>query len=209
MNFKSYGHRMVVFLIAASVTLVGAAGATWAASADDLAPGAERDRVAAAATQAAGGGTASDVERSDDAGEAYEVEVRKSDGTEVDVTLDGKLRVLHRENDDADNDDGDDAFDNDDDDAYDDDAVRPDNDDNPKVKRTGSVDADDRPLTKAERTKVTAAATKAVGSGTVTDAEASDDLGTAFEAEVRDRNGVEWDVELDANYDVVTKTKDD
>ena len=43
----------------------------------------------------------------------------------------------------------------------------------------------------------------------MTDAEASDDLGTAFEAEVRDRNGVEWDVELDANYDVVTKTKDD
>ena len=154
MNFKSYGPRMAVFLIAASVILIAAAGATWAEASDDV-RGADRDRVAAA--------------------------------TDVD------------DDDDNDDEDGDD-------DAK---AVLPDNDDNPHVTRSDDVDSDDRPLTKAEKLKVTTAAAKAVGSGTVTDAEASDDLGTAFEAEVRDRNGVEWDVELNVAYDVVSKTKDD
>jgi len=210
MNFKSYGPRMVVFLIAASVTLVGAAGATWAASADDLAAGADRERVAAAAVKAAGGGTATDVEHSDDVSGGYEVEIRKPGGSEVDVMLDSRLKVVHRDLDDNDddfddNDDNDDAWD-DRDDAGD---APLDNDDNPDASRTGRVDADDRALTEAERTKATAAAVKAVGSGTATDVEASDDLGTAFEAEVIDRNGAEWDVELDANYDVVSKTKDD
>lgn len=209
MNLLSYGPRMVVFLIAASVILVGAAGATWAASADDLAAGAERERVAAAAVRAAGGGTATDVEHSDDGVGAYEVEIRKPDGGEVDITLDSRLKVVHRDLDDND----DDFADNDDDDGWDDrddagDAPL-DNDDNPDASRTNRVDADDRALTKAERTKATAAAVKAVGSGTATDVEASDDVGTAFEAEVIDRTGAEWDVELDASYDVVSKTKDD
>ncbi len=130
MNFKSYGHRMVVFLIASSVILVAAAGATFA-------------------------------EPSDDVGEAYEA------------------------------------------------AAPPDNDDNPNVHRSASVDSDDRPLTEAERAKVGSAVAKALGSSTVTDAEVSDDRGTAFEAEALDRNGVEWDIELDASYDVVSTTKDD
>jgi hypothetical protein len=200
MNFKSYGGRMVVFLIAASITLVAAAGTAWAEARNDV-RGADRDRVAAAAVKATGGGTATEVERSDDPGEAYEVEVRKVDGTEVDVVLDGQLRALQREDDDMDNDD----------DGYDDgrDETAPDNDDNPDASRTSRLDADDRPLTEAERTTATAAAVKAVGSGTATDVEASDDLGTAFEAEVIDRAGAEWDVALDASYDVVSKTKDD
>ncbi len=202
MNFKSYGHRMVVFLIAASITLVAAAGTAWAEARNDV-RGADRDRVAAAAVKAAGGGTATEVERGDDAGEAYEVEVRKADGTEVDVVLDGRLRALHRENDDMDNDDDDDYADDRDD------VVSPDNDDNPDASRTHSGDAEDRALTEAERSRAIAAAVQAVGSGTATDVEASDDLGTAFEAEVTDRAGGEWDVELDASYEVVSKAKDD
>lgn len=83
-----------------------------------------------------------------------------------------------------------------------------DNDDNPHISRFDGVDADDRPLTASERAKVTAAATQAVGSGTVTDMEASDDLGTAYEAEVYDRAGAEWDVELDARFAVVSKSRD-
>ena len=204
MNFTSYGYGrgMVVFLIAASITLVAAAGTAWADERNEV-RGADRDRVAAAAVKAAGGGTATEVERSDDPGEAYEVEVRIADGTEVDVVLDGSLRALQREDDDMDNDD----------DGYDDDrdeTVSPDNDDNPDVSRMDRADeADDRALTEAERSKATAAAVKAVGSGTATDVEASDDLGTAFEAEVTDRTGTEWDVELSANYRVVSKTQDD
>ena len=42
-----------------------------------------------------------DVETSDDPGEAYEVEVRKDDGTEVDVTLDKDLKVVGQDSDDA------------------------------------------------------------------------------------------------------------
>jgi uncharacterized membrane protein YkoI len=202
MNFKSYGRRMVVFVIAAGITLI-AAGTTWA-STDNVAAGAERNRVASAATTAAGGGTATDVEHSDDVSGAYEVEVRKPDGTEVDLLLDSRLKVLQRENDDRDDDDRDD-------DSWDDDrpAAAPDNDDNPDVTRAGrGIDADDRPLTKTEQAKVSAAAVKAVGSGTVTDMEASDDVGTAYEAEVYDRAGTEWDVELDAAFAVVSKSRD-
>jgi hypothetical protein len=52
---------------------------------------AETRRVGAAAVAAAGGGTAIEVDRSDDPGEAYEVEVMTDRG-EVDVALDDNLR---------------------------------------------------------------------------------------------------------------------
>ena len=84
----------------------------------------------------------------------------------------------------------------------------PDNDDNPLVDSSRSWDDDDRALTGSEKVKIAAAAVKAVGSGTVTDMEASDDFGTAYEAEVYDRAGAEWDVELDAKFAVVTKSRD-
>jgi hypothetical protein len=83
-----------------------------------------------------------------------------------------------------------------------------DNDDNPGVDRFDDVDADDRLLTGDEQARIAAAATKAVGTGTVTDMEASDDFGTAYEAEVYDRAGAEWDVELDARFAVVSKSRD-
>ena len=41
-------------------------------------------------------------------GEAYEVEVRKADGTEVDVTLDKNLKVVSQDGDDRDDCDDDD-----------------------------------------------------------------------------------------------------
>lgn len=134
MNFKSYGGRLVAFLIVSAVILTAAAALTWAETRDDL-------PASAAGSQAIA-------------------------------------------------------------------ATPPDNDDNPQVGRSGGWDADDRPLTGSERTRIAAAAVKAVGSGTVTDMEASDDLGTAYEAEVYDRTGAEWDVELDATFSVVTKSRD-
>ncbi len=48
-------------------------------------------RISTAATAAVGGGRVTDIERSDDPGEAYEVEVVK-DGVEIDVALDEDLR---------------------------------------------------------------------------------------------------------------------
>lgn len=53
--------------------------------------GAEAKRVAAAAIEAAGGGTVIEAERSDDPGEAYEVEVM-TDAGEVDIALDENLK---------------------------------------------------------------------------------------------------------------------
>ena len=150
-----------------------AIGATaWSASANNVA-GSERDRIAQAAIKIVGGGTAEDVEYGDHAGEAYEVEVRRADGTEVEVSLDKNLKEVRTE------------VDNDDD-----------------------GDADDRALSAKEKSSATKAALKAVG-GTVTDVEASDDPGTSYEVEVRTAQGVEWDIDLDRNFAVVSKTKDD
>ena len=50
----------------------------------------EADRVAKAARDAVGGGTVTEVSRSDDPGEAYEVEVLTGTG-EVDIALDADL----------------------------------------------------------------------------------------------------------------------
>ena len=101
---KLRSKRAIIATTAAVVVALGAGGAVWAtaANADPSVQGADRDRVGNAAVQAVGGGTVLDVETSDDAGEAYEVEVRKADGTEVDVALDKDLKVLTQAADDAD-----------------------------------------------------------------------------------------------------------
>ncbi|KQR46087.1 hypothetical protein ASF82_00570 [Frigoribacterium sp. Leaf164] len=61
---------------------------------DDTVTGADYDQASAAALSAAGGGTVTDVDRSDDGGVAYEVDVRLDDGTEVDVDLDAAFGVV-------------------------------------------------------------------------------------------------------------------
>jgi uncharacterized membrane protein YkoI len=58
---------------------------------------ADRERAAAAAVEAAGGGTAVEVDR-DDGG--YDVEIRFPDGREVDVELSGDFTVLEVDRDD-------------------------------------------------------------------------------------------------------------
>jgi hypothetical protein len=93
---KLRSKRVLLATTAAVVVALGAGGAVWAtaANADADVQGADRDRAGNAATRAVGGGTVLDVETSDDPGEAYEVEVRKTDGTEVDVALDKDLKVI-------------------------------------------------------------------------------------------------------------------
>lgn len=71
------------------------AAAGESANADDQPVSAqEREKVGAAAAAAVPGGTAVDVDRSDDAGTAWEVEVRDAQGRDWDVTLDAELAVL-------------------------------------------------------------------------------------------------------------------
>ncbi|WP_250038247.1 PepSY domain-containing protein [Paractinoplanes maris] len=91
---KLRSKRVIVTTAAFAALAVG--GGVWAtaANADPDVSAGDRDRVGNAAVQAVGGGTVLDVEASDDQGEAYEVEVRKPDGSEVDVVLDKDLKVL-------------------------------------------------------------------------------------------------------------------
>ena len=53
-----------------------------------------------AAVAAVGSGTVPDVEASDDRGEAYEADLRTSDGTEWHVILDSEFNVLDKHLDD-------------------------------------------------------------------------------------------------------------
>ncbi|WP_051570908.1 PepSY domain-containing protein [Cryptosporangium arvum] len=168
----------------AVVAALAVGGGVWAttASANDEVRGGDRDRVAEAAVEAAGGGTATDVETSDDRGEAYEVEVRREDGTEVDVTLDKDLKVVTKET------DAPDAGT----------AAAP----------SGSPEADDRPLTPAEQASAEKAAVAAVPGSTVLDVDRGDRAGVAYEVEVRTTDNVEWNVDLDSAFAVVGKTAD-
>jgi uncharacterized membrane protein YkoI len=68
------------------------AGAGAARDSDDLV-GEELQKASDAAITAAGGGTVTDAEKSDDADHAFEVEVRLADGIEVDVELDSSYTV--------------------------------------------------------------------------------------------------------------------
>lgn len=184
--------RKSVLIPSALVALVLVIGGVfWASSASADLGGSERDRVVAAARDAAGAGEVVSAESSDpdpddndaiDRRKAYEVEIRKADGSEVEVSLDKGLTVLGRDRDGADR--ADDTSDD------------------------GAAEADDRVLSTTERTRAEKAATDAVGGGTVTGADASDDRGVAYEVDVRASDGTEWDIDLDAAYAVVSKTVD-
>jgi len=82
MNTAKLRSKRIILPTLAAVVALGVGGTVWASAANADVSGGERDRVAEAAVRAAGGGTATDVESSDDRGEAYEVEVRKDDGSE-------------------------------------------------------------------------------------------------------------------------------
>ena len=83
-------------LIAGAAILVLAVGGVGIAQAvggdsEERASGPEADRAAKAAVDAIGGGRAVGVEREDDGAAAWEVEVARPDGSEVEVGLTGDL----------------------------------------------------------------------------------------------------------------------
>ncbi|MCZ2827196.1 MULTISPECIES: PepSY domain-containing protein [unclassified Modestobacter] len=67
---------------------------------DEQVTGRDRDEAAAAALEAAGGGTVTEVEIADDGDTGYEAEVQLDDGTVVEVALDRDLTVTAVQNDD-------------------------------------------------------------------------------------------------------------
>ena len=129
------------------------------------------DKASAAALEAAGGGTVTDADVSDDADHAYSVDVRREDGTEVDVELDSSFAVVRLDEDTAD-------------------AAEP-------------LDAEDAPISAADRAAAEKAALAATNKGTVTDVERSDDRDHAWEVEVTFANGTDVDVELTESFTLV------
>ncbi|HEY6776361.1 MAG TPA: PepSY domain-containing protein [Thermoleophilaceae bacterium] len=111
-------------VLAGAVGLAIAAGAVGVAQAvggdsdDQSATGPDADRAKQAAVGAVGGGRVTGVEREDEQGEAWEVEVRRSDGREVEVKLD---RNFAKSSLDVDDDRGDDVGEIDDEREMDDD----------------------------------------------------------------------------------------
>jgi uncharacterized membrane protein YkoI len=68
--------------------------------ADEQVTGAVAQRAGAAALAEVGDGSVTEVEAADEGAAGYEVEVRRADGTFVEVALDGDLTVVSVEHDD-------------------------------------------------------------------------------------------------------------
>jgi uncharacterized membrane protein YkoI len=82
---------------AALAVAVGGVGVANAVGGDDEGPqptGAAADKARAAALRLVPGGTANAVERDSEKGATWEVEVRKPDGSVVDVRLDADLNKV-------------------------------------------------------------------------------------------------------------------
>ncbi len=96
----------------AALALGGAAiaNATGVTGGDDEGPAlssSEAARAGAAALRATGGGTVQASERDNEKGATFEVEVRKPDGSVVDVRLDSSYGVIAVDDDQETNDDND------------------------------------------------------------------------------------------------------
>jgi uncharacterized membrane protein YkoI len=93
--------RTLVIAAAVAILLaLGAAGIAYANGGDseEQVTGPEAQKAKSAAIAAVGGGTVSEVERDDGNGTgAFEVEVTREDGSQVEVHLDGDHNVLGQE----------------------------------------------------------------------------------------------------------------
>lgn len=93
--------------VAAAITVLGVAGFTLAADDDQPLTGSVYDRATEAALEHVGEGSVIETEFGD-GGAAYSVEVRRSDGSVVEVGLNKDFRIIGTEADDdtgGDNDD--------------------------------------------------------------------------------------------------------
>ena len=88
---------LAIALAAGVLAVAGGAGIAQAVSGSDDEPvtGPAAERAADAALAAIGGGTVLEVERQDgDGAGVYEVEVRREDGSEVEIHLDAQFREV-------------------------------------------------------------------------------------------------------------------
>jgi uncharacterized membrane protein YkoI len=88
---------LVIATAVAMLVALGGAGIAYAAGGDseEQLTGPDAQQAKSAAVAAVGGGTVTEVERDDGNGTgAFEVEVKREDGTQVEVHLDGDLNVV-------------------------------------------------------------------------------------------------------------------
>ena len=89
--------RTLLVAAVAALVLVAAAGAGIAkavSGSDETVSGPAASKAAAAAVKAAGGGKALEVELQDDGAGVYEVEVRREDGSQIEVHLDAQFQSV-------------------------------------------------------------------------------------------------------------------
>lgn len=84
----------VLVAVVAIASTAGGITASAVTGGGGNASGPEADAAAAAAIAIVGGGTLLEVEHADDEGAVWEVEVRKDNGDEVEVLLDGNLNEV-------------------------------------------------------------------------------------------------------------------
>jgi hypothetical protein len=96
------GQKLLIAAAAAVVLAAGGVGIAQAVGGDseEQVTGPEANRAKQAAIQAIGGGRAVGVERGDDGGAAWEVEVVRPDGNEVEVGLSSDLKRVGTETED-------------------------------------------------------------------------------------------------------------
>lgn len=92
---------VIVALVLAVAAISGGIAYAAGVGREDEEPltGATLERATAVALQHTGGGTVTETEAGDD-GAAYSVEIRKSDGSQVEVNLDENFNVIGSESDD-------------------------------------------------------------------------------------------------------------
>lgn len=200
MGISIRSKRVILPAIATIAVLTVGGGVAWAAYEDERGlGGGQRDRAEQAALAEVGGGRVLEAEADDEGGERlYELEVVDTDGVAWDVVLDEEFGVVL-----ADRDDSDDARD-DARDAGDTTGTETDGD----SAGDAAGDADDLPVSAADRARVGAAAAAAVPGGRAVDVDRGDRTGVAWEVEVVDGKGQDWDVSLDAQLAVLDTVRD-
>ena len=187
-----------------TVLVLGAAGVAVAVTDpfdgndNDRLTGQTLDKASSAALAEVGSGTVSDAECSEDLDHAYEVEVTLDNGEDVDVHLDESFTVVRVDG----------VVPGSGSSAPTDASTDGATDGATDTATPNDTDSDNLPaLTEADTAAASAAALAALPAGTVgtiTELERSDDFDHAYEVEVTLENGQDIDVELDANFAVVT-----
>ena len=175
---------------AAAIVVLGGAGIAVAATDpfdqdNDALTGSSLERASDAALAEVGEGTVTEAERSDDLDHAYTVEVRREDGSDVDVELDEDYEVVRVDG------------------ASTGGGATGTNSETPSDDPTDAATGDDAAISADDRSSAEKAALDAAGPGTVTDLDRSDDTDHAWEVEVTGADGRDVDVELDAQFAVV------